>query len=444
MRKGFFREKRRFLCRESAVIHDSLFSISNMKVDKRNLEMFLKLGYVPGDGTLFDGVKCLSSCASKEGELMEFFSQIPNSEHSPKQLKKVFMEIMSEHFDSKSVNVVPLSGGMDSRIILAALCELTSASNIHTYTFGVPGAYDYEIPNRVAAHFGTKHTNFDAKDTAYTVEGLIRAAISCDGNTEVFHPLVLNRVADHYQPDSIYWSGFAGDLVGGAFGEKFSGKDPKQELIDYEKRGIYFLDGTVSDQALYPYIASGDKMKGCVLASEACFWENHVERYTGHHVFRNDMTINAPLVDMRFLKFFFSLSEGKRRGKRFFNDAFSEIFPEFFVFPTKDYGYKYSRKSFLDPLHTAKFYISALAWRAAPGLFSHPDAAYIDMRHAINDRADVRACVDELLGDLAKRKIVDNGRMFKFLDEHRCGRKVYTKDIINLASLEVILKAANQ
>ena len=89
-----------------------------------------------------------------------------------------------------------------------------------------------------------------------------------------------------------------------------------------------------------------------------------------------------------------------------------------------------------------KFYFSALGWRLAPKIFTHPNAAYIDRRHAINHRSDVRNCIDELLADLAKRNIVDNTRMFSFLHEHRNDRKNYTKDLINLASLEVILKAA--
>lgn len=443
MRKtSFFRENRIF-CSEGKV-YSSLFSIPNLKISGSSIEAFLKLGYVPGKNTLFEGVTCTSFDVDEKVGLEELFSQLPDNQPSPEELKKIFLESISELYNSSPDNIVPLSGGMDSRIILAALCELTESCNVHTYTFGMPGSYDYEIPNRIAHHFGTKHTNFRAEDTKYTVEGLIRAAIASDGNTEVFHPLVLNRVADHYKDDSVYWSGFAGDLVGGAFGGKLSGQEPKQQLIDYEKRGTYFLDDVVSDQALYPYITSGKKMDGYVSESEACFWENHVERYTGHHIFRNDMQIHAPLVDMHFLKFFFSLSDDKREGKRYFNKVFYEMFPDFFAFPTKDYGYKYSKNYYLTPLHKARFYFSSLGWRVAPNIFTHPNTAYIDMHHAINNRDDVRSCVDELLEDLAKRSLVDNSRMFRFLDEHRCGRKVYTKDIINLASLEVILKAADQ
>ena len=435
---NFFSQNRQFSFKEN--LYNSIFSIPNLRLTQPHLNAFLKLGYVPGNLTLFDEVELVNS--DNKVSLKEAFGSLEDFKYDKNTLKRILIYSIDKQFQSNKDNIVPLSGGMDSRIILAALCEFTEASNIYTYTFGVPGAYDYEIPNAIVRKLGTQHTNFSAKDTHYTIEGLLRAAIASDGNTEVFHPLVLNRVADHYRADAVFWSGFAGDLVGGAFGTKLEGGNPKQQLINYEKRGIHFLDNKIDDDLLYPYITMGEKMSGFVSENEACFWENHVERYTGHHIFRNDMNIKAPLVDMSFLKFFFTLPESKRQGKKYFNEAFSSLFPEVFKFPTKDYGYKYSQYSFLEPLHRAKFYFSSLGWRLAPKLFTHPNAAYIDMRHAINHRPDVRSCIDELLTDLSKRNIVDNTRMFSFLHEHRNDRKNYTKDLINLASLEVILKAA--
>jgi len=437
---NYFHEERVFCYQDKK--YNSLLSKPNLNIDKESIKVFLKLGYVPGDFTIFKDVQLIDH-KPRQDSLTDIFNNLPRYEHNVDTLKDILFDAMSERYKKETTHIVPLSGGMDSRIVLAALLEFTEARNIHTYTFGMTGAYDYEIPNRIAKKMGTKHTNFNSNDTLYTIEGLIRAAVESDGNTEVFHPLVLNRVADHYDSEATYWSGFAGDLVGGAFGDKLAGESPKQQLINYEKRGIHFLEDTIKDELLYPYIADGKKMAGYVSESEACFWENHVERYTGHHIFRNDMKIEAPLIDMRLLKFFFTLPKHERMNKNSFNEYFSFIFPKVFSVPTTDYGYKYSKRSFLELLRQAKFYSKAMGWRIAPSLFTHPNAAYIDMQHAINERSDVRSCIDELLADLAQRGLVDNKRMFSFLSDHRNGRKNYTKDIINLASLEVILKAAN-
>lgn len=446
---GYFREKRVFYDDFTRTKQHGLFSFDKpYELDKNSLAAYLCLGYVPGDQTLFTDIQCLSPLSSifdKKNsyiKLSNIFLKTPDTNHTPKELKEIIIHSIEKLYKSEKIQVVPLSGGMDSRIILAALCEITDASNINTYTFGVPGAYDYDIPNKIAKKIGTKHYNFSAEDTVYTVEGLIRAAVASDGNTEVFHPLVLNNVVDYYGSSAIYWSGFAGDLVGGAFGKELSSINPKQLLINYEKRGINFL--TEHDTLkLSPIISAGEKMSDCVSAAEACFWVNHVERYTGHHIFRNDMDLHAPFVDPILLKFFFTLPENERKGKKFFNESFSSMFQDVFDIPTKDYGYKYSKLQYRQTWHRSKFYLSALGWRLLPNIITHPNIAYIDMRHAINQRNDIKNCVDNLFSDLAQRNIIDNNRMYQFLSDHRTEKKNYTKDIINLASLEIILKAAN-
>lgn len=447
----YFREKRSFYRSGTDTRFDSLFSFDSLMLDSEALIAFLKIGYVPGERTLFNNIFCVvkeqelpfsarNRLAGNQGPL----TGSPSVVHTQAELKNILLGALDKNYTCGKKQVVPLSGGMDSRIILAAMLEFTEASNINTYTFGAPGAYDFEIPNALAKKFGTNHDNFAANDTLYDICGLVRAAKASDGNTEVFHPLVLNKVADHYGDTAVFWSGFAGDLVGGAFGDNFSGNDPKKVLLEYEKRDIYFLDH-VRDDYVFPLVTSGEKMFDCVSAAEACFWENHVERYTGHHIFRNDMAIEAPLVDPAFLNFFFSLPPELRSSKKYFNESFSLIFPDFFELPTKDYGYQYSSHRYKQAWHRAKFYCTALGWRIAPSVFTHPNASYIDMQHAINNRKDVAGCVDILLGDLARRDIelIDKKKMFAFLSMHRAGKANYTKDIINLASLEVILKAAN-
>lgn len=440
-----YRTKRFFENTEKQIATDLLSSVKSNRllgIDKDGLSAYLKLGYVPGNKTLFEGHECLLG----KGDLQNEFSELPDYVHSEIELKRLFLSVIEKNFkeNKDKIHVVPLSGGMDSRIVLAALLEFTEAKNIHTYTFGVPGSYDFDIPNKIAKKLGTKHKNFNSEDTNYSIDSLIRAAIASDLNTEIFHPVVLNHVADFYGPDALFWSGYVGDLVGGGFGSKLLSEQPKQAIINYEKRGIHFLDNSLCDDKIAFTLTEGDKFNEVMSLTESCFWENHVERYTGHHLFRNDMNIIAPFLDSKIMKFFYTLPENKRHNKVYFNEAFSSIFPSVFSFPTKDYGFKYSKNSHKDYLHKLTFYCKALGWRVFPKLVTHPSAAYIDMQYAINNREDVKLSIDILIHDLAKRDIVDNKKMFTFLEQHRIGKSNYTKDIINLASLEVILKAVEK
>ena len=432
----FFRGRRTFS--DGTRRFASLFSAPISEIDTEAVNLFLSLGYVPGERTLFKGIKCLQ--LGKSSDLWGNKSKASIDGASPSEVRRILLESIEKDLDLSKDQVLPLSGGMDSRIILGLLLEFVEAKKIQTYTFGVRGSYDYEIPNKIAASFGTKHTNFSSVDTRYSLEGLIRAAIASDGNTEVFHPLVLNRVSDYYGSSAVYWSGFAGDLVGGGF-EYGNSDDPFVQNYEYDRRRAHYHINDLAIEKFRSIAGDGKKFAEGVTATEAIFWENHVERYTAHHIFRNDMTIKAPLVSYPFLRLFLKINPELRQGKKYFNSTFSSLFPSVFSFPTKDYGFLYSPKKYRQPVQVADFYVRSFLWRLFPSRFSHPNAAYIDMKNAINQRQDVAQCIDLLLADISSRGILDSERVSSLIKEHRNESADHTKDIINIASLEVILKA---
>ena len=153
------------------------------------------------------------------------------------------------------------------------------------------------------------------------------------------------------------------------------------------------------------------------------------------------MTVMAPLVSYPFLRHFLALDPELRQGKQYFNKVFSSLFPSLFSFPTKDYGFRFSTNKSRQPFHVADFYAKSLLWRLFPSSFAHPNAAYVDMKNAINQRQDVAQCIDLLLADMSSRGILDSDRVSELVREHRAERADHTKDLINIASLEVILKA---
>ncbi len=432
-----FRTTRQFINTRTGSVTQALLRQRPLTLDRASLLAYLRLGYVPGDRTLFENVILpLESKAALLG------AESSDEEYTSDRAKTLLLKAIERRWTGRGLQVVPLSGGIDSRIILAALAEFTEHKNIHTYTYGVPGSYDFDIPNAIARYTKSQHRSFAASELHYDIDGLVRAAIATDANTEIFHPLVLNSVADHYGDSAVYWSGYAGDLVGGGF-DFPEGADPKENLIAYDSRGLRFLDESV-DRPIMPLITTGATMAPLVAPAEACFWENHVERYAAHHICRNDMTVETPLVDIDFVRYFYRAPPEHRREKRFYNGAFAESFPMFFEFPTKDYGYTYSGSRHRQLWHRVKFYGAAIGWRLIPRLFTHPKTAYLDMGRAINSRADVRGCVDELLSSLHRRDLpeLNSASIGSMLSAHRSGRLVFAKDLINLASLEVFLRAA--
>ncbi len=112
-------------------------------MSQQNLNSFLKLGYFMGyknedisiDVSNIDKKKYRDA---DENELIHIGS-------------KLWEESINSHFRINQKHLVPISGGLDSRAILA------EAKNIYTYTFGTPNTLDYDVAKKL----GTNHTSFD-------------------------------------------------------------------------------------------------------------------------------------------------------------------------------------------------------------------------------------------------------------------------------------------
>ena len=123
-------------------------------MSQQNLNSFLKLGYFldyKNNKDIFIDVSSIDKQKYQkvsENELINIGS-------------KLWIESISANFQSNQKHLVPISGGLDSRSILAGVLKHTEAKNIYTYTFGTPNTLDYDVGNYVAKKIGTNHKSFD-------------------------------------------------------------------------------------------------------------------------------------------------------------------------------------------------------------------------------------------------------------------------------------------
>ena len=133
-------------------------------LDLKNLNSFLKLGYfldyknkdITIDVSNIDKQKYQDA---SENELIQIGS-------------KLWKESISSNFILNQKHLVPISGGLDSRAVLAGLLEHTEAKNIYTYTFGTPSTLDYDVGNYIAKKLDTNHTSFDLTKHTYKQDEL--------------------------------------------------------------------------------------------------------------------------------------------------------------------------------------------------------------------------------------------------------------------------------
>lgn len=110
---------------------------------------------------------------------------------------------------------IPLSGGLDSRTLLAAASR--AAGPVHTYTWGAAGSCERVLARKAAQTFGAIHHDYD-----YNVQGVADTAGEAvrisEGAANVFDCHVLRHLHLLDTGPSLFLDGFEGDVVlGGSY-----------------------------------------------------------------------------------------------------------------------------------------------------------------------------------------------------------------------------------
>ena len=156
------------------VLSSSVYSLSDAvgraAISEHGAIEYLFAGYVTGDRTLYEGIKQIQA-----GQILECGPQGPDPEigihkyhrflpteyssASEQELEREFETVLDRVF-SRHVRafadrqmVVPLSGGLDSRLLLGML-KRHGAKDVLCYTYGVAGNEESSISRQVAAALG--------------------------------------------------------------------------------------------------------------------------------------------------------------------------------------------------------------------------------------------------------------------------------------------------
>ena len=115
-------------------------------------------------------------------------------------------------------HAVQLSGGYDSRTVLGALRDRLDVSEIATLTFGIPGAADVEIARQIARHVGTRHTELDVRDIAWSPDAVVEYVATAFAERPA--ALAVRRYTNYRLRETVgashtFWVGFLA-CVGGS------------------------------------------------------------------------------------------------------------------------------------------------------------------------------------------------------------------------------------
>ncbi|MDO5499966.1 MAG: 7-cyano-7-deazaguanine synthase [Propionibacteriaceae bacterium] len=348
-----------------------------------------------------------------------------------------------------SVNVVHLSGGNDSRAILAALLEHGGPSSVIAVTYGTPGTYDYEIPRVITKRAGVEHVRIDLSKVELTTGDLVRVADNLPRPIWLFGPWANRLVTDRFGQGSTYWSGYLGGPVTGSHQPQAEVAASWREALEMHAK----RPGFGGASKLFPpsYSARNalpqedysftspltlDEQVDFLLRQHAWIYQEHA---VPGYCYR------FPFCDPGVLTVFLNAGRTRRRGQQLYLSMLEERYPRLFRdLPHKDHmGLRpsagpISRQARLYQLRGRRGLARILGrWGMFPGLGTN----HLDWNQVFRRRADFAELAQELLPNLRKRRVTESIDPVLVYADHRAGRSDNGLFLTQLISLETWLES---
>jgi asparagine synthase (glutamine-hydrolysing) len=214
---------------------------------------------------------------------------------------------------------VTLSGGLDSRAILAAAMECST--QLTAVTFGRLDAPDVRLAARIAQRAGVKHSIVEIGAHNWLqprVEGVWRTG----GEMPLLHMHGIEARAALATAGDANLNGFAGDLIiGGSY--LLPSVRGSQITVEHASQ----VTGA-SPAALRPSVIK----LGSSYRSDYYYLENRVRRFTalGPALLEGCVADRKPFVDRRLLEFVYSLPDAMRLDNRLYRRILLTAFPDLY------------------------------------------------------------------------------------------------------------------
>jgi hypothetical protein len=360
-------------------------------------------------------------------------------------VRQKWLKSLDAEFSVGQSCVVPLSGGLDSRAVLSGLLMFTEGSNITTYTFGIPGSFDYEIAARVARHLGVRNIRIPLDSYEYSLDELIETSRRMDHQALMFYHTPL-RLMERDFSDSVHWSGFLGESITGDHVRgplARSNQEAQMKFLEFNRYikndDVHLLKGGIEYSLSHLIVPS--KEQGFLTYEEGYDLLNRQNKYIAPHVMLKGFEHRAPFNNAELIGFFLGLKEEQKRNQVFFKEFLQWWKPLAFALPVKN---------------NLGFPLNAAAWRPRLrrkyfALMQHmknwrnPKLNYFDFSKELINNRKFKSLVLSQLKDIKARKILpDCINPDVIWREHQYRSADHGKLIQGIASLEIHLKAGKK
>lgn len=224
-------------------------------LDKTALNEFCMTGYCTGAQTLYHGLYMVKAgegvfiSSSHKPEFLRHFLYLPQIDENLDMtnakealgsvLDDVFRRLVREL--NGRVVLLPLSGGLDSRLVITKLLE-HGHGNIISFSYGVKGNGEARIAKQIALNLGVKWLDISSDSPRILYNSQCRKDFDCfvDGLSVVpsyldFEALYMLSMRDDIPKDAVIINGQTGDFIAGAhIPEKLMGDKATIEMaVDF-------------------------------------------------------------------------------------------------------------------------------------------------------------------------------------------------------------------
>ncbi len=372
-------------------------------------------------------------------------------------LQKVFRESIAAH-GSRPLHVVPISGGVDSRAVLAGLLENLDRRQIVTFTYGTPGTWDFELGRRVAKHLSVEHHAFDltSNDWSWDLAGLRATAEAAARPSWVFDRYVRRRLANEFGNEALFWTGYLGDVLGRRVGDYALGGRPYQkkpswsaarEVFAKEQRfirGFQLAPLTYDPTRSLPASPLADR--------ELLGFDDQLDFCVRHACYVRQVSMPegslwcAPFLHPEWVSFMLRIPRELREGENtLYNRTVCALYPTAFSVPTRNaYGLRLGASQW--KRQAKRFWV-----RGTRKLMRHwggpsLEINYVDFDKAIRTRTDLAEAVETCLGELEASGAADRLGLpvNELWADHQRGRRDLGTALTLLASLAIELSVGDR
>lgn len=360
-----------------AQINDKLYLSNSLRFLKQHVpetlepnwpyaQYLLRFGYLPGKHTPLKHVYSLRSGETlcfRDGQItISQADLVPptrkNMSVAPGDIRDVLAMSVQKDVGQYQKIVLPISGGMDSRVILGLALRMLPREAIQTVTFGHQNSLDLKIGQQVARALNVPNIALPMDERPLAVQ----AAQNFETGEGMFWSVPeypVTPFADALPEHSLILSGYIGDVVFGSFEPDDELKTPldAQELLLSTVESVPYA----AVRMLLPFAEPETYHESTVSdgqdplrAYESFIYGSHQMNRTNFALFvqRHKCCYATPFVHANVLELAYSLSANDRRGERAFFRMVREFFPELWSLPLKSsFGYpgkfRHSRRTVL-------------------------------------------------------------------------------------------------